>query len=65
MSMDGRLQKLEAATEPEQHYRISLCYLPADVMALDWQEQKDWVRAHPECIAEAYEVPRRDASNDD
>ncbi len=57
MTIDGRLQKLEAAIGPQEPVTIRVCRLPPEAMALDGQERDDWVRAHPECISKVIEVP--------
>ena len=57
MSIDGRLQKLEAAAAPQEPITIRLCRVPAEIMALDRRERDEWVRLHPECVEKVIEVP--------
>lgn len=57
MSMDGRLLRLEAAIRPQEAIAIRVCRLPPEAMALDGQDQDDWIREHPECIQKVIEVP--------
>ena len=53
MSMDARLQKLEAASAPPEHVIIRVVCVPPDVPA---DEQNGYWRLHPECVERTIEM---------
>ena len=61
MSIESRLRTLEAQIGPAEPVTIRVCRLPPEAMALDGQEQRDWIEAHPACVDRIIEVPGRSA----
>jgi hypothetical protein len=47
MSLETRLQKLEAAIGPQEPVTIRVYHLPPEAMDLQGEELAEWCRAHP------------------